>query len=66
MGLRTLSANTVQRAFELADAGSCRTVDDIRRTLHKERMDQIEGHLGGGSLKAQLRARMKVAHAAKT
>lgn len=45
---------TVERAFELAREGQCRSVDDIRRQLKAERFDAVEGHLSGGTLRRQL------------
>ncbi|SFP56879.1 hypothetical protein [Sphingomonas rubra] len=54
---------TLERAFELADAGSCRTVSDIRRQLTKERHDQVDAHLASGALKKQLLARIAAAAA---
>jgi len=47
---------TVERAFELARGGGCRSVDDIRRTLVAERHDSVLSHLSGPSLLRQLRA----------
>lgn len=52
---------TVERAVQLARGGSCRTVDDIRKTLIKERYDGVLQHLGSPSLKRQLVAMMKLA-----
>ncbi len=52
---------TLERAFELADAGSCHTVGDIRKQLTKERHDQVDAHLSSGALKKQLIARMAAA-----
>lgn len=46
--------NIIERAFELAREGRCRTIDDIRRKLREERFESVEGHLSSGSLKRQL------------
>ncbi|WP_267388504.1 hypothetical protein [Sphingomonas sp. GC_Shp_3] len=46
---------TVERAFELARGGGCRSVDDIRRTLVRERHDSVLSHLSAPSLVRQLR-----------
>jgi hypothetical protein len=48
------SSSTVERAFELARGGQCRSVDDIRRKLQAERCEAVEGHLSSGALKRQL------------
>lgn len=55
-GYDTVMSNmtTVERAFELAREGRCRSVDDIRRQLKAERFDSVEGHLAGGTIKRQL------------
>lgn len=58
------ASSTVERAFELARAGRCRTVDDIRRTLIAERYDNVVSHLGAPSLVRQLRAVLNAAPSA--
>jgi hypothetical protein len=45
---------TVERAFQLARSGTCRTVADIRRVLLAERYDQVQAHLSGASIKRTL------------
>ena len=55
-----LQITTVERAFELARNGSCRSMDDIRRRLKSERFDGVEGHLAGGGIKRQLVDAMKM------
>lgn len=52
--------STVERAFELARDGKCRSVEDIRRKLKAERFDQVESHLSGGTIKRQLIQTMKM------
>ena len=47
---------TIERAFELARAGGCRHIDDIRRTLKAERHEGVDAHLSGRAIAAQLRA----------
>jgi hypothetical protein len=49
---------TVERAFELARSGTCRTVDDIRAKLKAEGHSNIMAHFEGGSFKKQLKAIM--------
>jgi hypothetical protein len=46
---------TIERAFELARSGSCRTVDEIVRRLKQEQMDKVDAHLGGASIRKELR-----------
>jgi hypothetical protein len=48
----------IERAFELAREGSCRTVEDIRRSLKKERYGDADSHLAGSSLVKQLKAEL--------
>ena len=55
--------STVERAFELARSGDCRTLDDIRRRLNAERYEAVSSHLAGSSLARQLRDAMKTAQA---
>ncbi len=51
---------TVERAFELARSGACRTVGDIRQQLKQEGYSGYEEHLAGVSIKKQLLALMKL------
>ncbi|WP_129793404.1 hypothetical protein [Sphingosinicella sp. CPCC 101087] len=46
---------TLERAFDLARSGTCRSVSDIRRQLKAERYDQVEAHLSGPAISRQLR-----------
>lgn len=46
--------NIIERAFQLARGGHCRTLQDIRRQLKAERFDGVESHLAGITLKRQL------------
>ena len=52
--------NIIERAFELAREGRCRSIDDIRRKLREERFESVEGHLSSGSLKRQLLEAIKL------
>lgn len=52
--------NIIERAFELAREGRCRSIDDIRRKLREERFESVEGHLSSGSLKRQLLETIKL------
>lgn len=47
---------TIERAFQLAKAGTCRSVTDIRNQLSVEGYDGVHGHLDGMSIKRQLNA----------
>jgi hypothetical protein len=51
--VRTLS--TIERAFELARSGSCRSVAEIVMRLKQERHDSVEAHLAGQSIRRDLR-----------
>ncbi len=46
---------TVERAFQLAQAGGCRSVSDIRRRLADEGHENVHAHLSGASVQRQLR-----------
>ena len=50
-----MSRATIERAFQLARESSCRSVDDIRRTLKTEQFDGVDAHITG-SLVKQLKA----------
>ena len=56
---RTTETSTVARAFEIARSGTCRTVDELRKTLKAEKHDAVDGHLSSGSLTKQLRVLLK-------
>ena len=47
---------TIERAFQLAKAGACRSISDIRNQLSAEGYDGVHGHLDGMSIKRQLNA----------
>jgi hypothetical protein len=49
---------TVERAFELARSGICRSVDDIRAKLKDEGHTNIMAHFESGAFKKQLKAIM--------
>jgi hypothetical protein len=48
---------TLERAYELADSGECESVHEIKVRLKAERLPNIEGHLYGPSLRADLQKR---------
>jgi hypothetical protein len=43
----------IERAFQLAPAST--SVDDIRRTLRQEGYSNVDAHLAGASIKAELK-----------
>ena len=47
--------STVERAYELAREGSCRSIEDIARQLKQERLDNVDAHLGGNTIRRDLR-----------
>jgi hypothetical protein len=49
---------TIERAFTLAETGSCRTVADIRTQLKKEQRDSVDAHLAGSVIQRQLKERL--------
>jgi len=55
---------TVERAFDLAETGSCETVNDIRSQLKREQHESVDAHLAGSSIQKQLRARLERKRAA--
>lgn len=55
--------STVERAYQLARSGTCRSVEDIRRRLSAERYDSVQAHLSGSSIKRDLLALCKAANA---
>jgi len=56
-----MSGATIERAFQLARSGECRTLDEIKRRLRRERFDSVDFHLAGKLTKAQLTALMAAA-----
>ena len=52
--------STLERAFILAETGSCRTVGDIRTQLKREQRDSVDAHLAGSMIQQQLRQRLTV------
>ncbi|HEX8644132.1 MAG TPA: hypothetical protein VF702_09495 [Allosphingosinicella sp.] len=45
----------LERAFELARTGACRSVEEIAKRLKQEQYESVETHLGGSSLRKELR-----------
>jgi hypothetical protein len=46
---------TLERAYELARSGECRTVGDIKTRLQHEGHERVQDRLYGGSLTSALR-----------
>jgi hypothetical protein len=46
---------TLERAFELARSGSCRTIEEIAARLKLEHQDAVDAHLFGSSIRKELR-----------
>jgi hypothetical protein len=51
----TFRPTTLERAYELARSGSCRTVGDIKTKLQQEGHERVQDRLYGGSLTSALR-----------
>jgi len=45
--------NIIERAFQLA--GDSHSIEDIRKALRQEGYSNVDAHLGGASIKAQLK-----------
>jgi tRNA G26 N,N-dimethylase Trm1 len=48
--------NPIQRAFELTETAS--SVDEIRKILRQEGYANVDAHLAGASIKADLKKRL--------
>ena len=53
------SGSTVERAFEIAQEGTCRTIEDIRRQLKCEDFSNVAAHLAGPSIHKRLNEILK-------
>lgn len=51
----TFRQTTLERAYELARSGACRTVGDIKTRLQQEGYERVQDRLYGGSLTSALR-----------
>ncbi|RYF19586.1 MAG: hypothetical protein EOO77_09830 [Oxalobacteraceae bacterium] len=49
------AVSTIERAFQLARAGACHSVADIRLQLANEGFENVHGHLSGAGVQRQLR-----------
>lgn len=55
----TFRATTIERAYELAEGGTCRTIGDVKRQLQIEGFSNIQDQLFGLSTTKALRDRCK-------
>ena len=51
----TFRPTTIERAYQLAEGGTCRTVGDIKAQLQAEGHERVQDRLYGGSLTSALR-----------
>ena len=59
---------TIERAYQLAASGECRTIEEIAKRLKQEQMESVEAHLGGTGIRKDLRqivAQSRTARAAR-
>jgi hypothetical protein len=49
-----MSSTTIERAFELARSGECRTMPELKHRLRRERLDCVDSHLAGKWTRTQL------------
>ena len=53
----------VERAYELAGEGQCRSVSDIAIKLKREQFSSVDAHLSGSLIKKSLNALIREAQA---
>ncbi|WBO21032.1 hypothetical protein [Sphingomonas abietis] len=53
------ASGTIERAYQLAGTGHCRTIDEIVRRLTAEGYDSPQAHLAGKGLRLELRKLIK-------
>lgn len=53
----TYRLTTLERAYQLAESGACRTVADVKQTLKAEGYDRIQDALYGATITNALRKR---------
>lgn len=51
----TFRPTTIERAYELAKSGSCRTVGDVKARLQAEGHERVQDRLYGSSITSALR-----------
>lgn len=50
------AADAIERALQLAASGKYSNLEGIRRTLVRENYEDVDQHLAGASIKAQIKA----------
>lgn len=58
----TFRATTIERAYQLAESGTCRTIGDVKRQLQIEGFSNIQDQLFGQSTNKALRDRCKASY----
>jgi hypothetical protein len=53
LGVPMQTQNIIERAFQLARGST--DIDDIRKTLRREGYSNVDAHLAGASIKAELK-----------
>lgn len=48
---------TIERAYQLAESGTCRTISDVKAKLQAEGFSSIQDHLHGLTISRALRQR---------
>ena len=54
-----MSPGVIERAYQLAQSGECRNLEEIKRRLGQEGYDSVSFHLAGKLTKDQLKGLMK-------
>ncbi len=58
----TFRSTAIERAYELAESGTCRTIGDVKRQLQIEGFSNIQDQLFGLSTTKALRDRCKASY----
>lgn len=53
--IMTFRPTTLERAYQLAESGACRTVSDIKQALQSEGYERIQDSLYGSTITSALR-----------
>jgi len=56
---------TIERAYELARSGDCRTLGDVKQRLSADGHERIQEHLYGGTISTALRKLCQAHYVAK-
>jgi hypothetical protein len=59
----TSEPSIIERAFELARSGRCRSIKDVRQKLKDEKFSAVDDHIAGPSIVKQLKTILAEAHA---